>query len=117
MLDIKKLAGKVEEQRTMILSRLGRLRREDPFATTDRSLIVEPATDAAALSGHEQTMVIEGKLKNDLKEIETALKKIKKGTYGICEKCKKPIELARLEVKPSAIYCIRDEKELEKKRR
>src|SRR5579872_2454975 len=109
ILNIKKLAGNIEAQRKAILMRLSRLRREDPFSTTDRSLIVEPGTDAAALSGHEQTMVLEGKLKSDLKEIEAALGKIKKGTYGKCERCGKPIETKRLEVKPSAIYCLKCE--------
>lgn len=115
MINIKQLAGKVEAQRTAILGRLKRLRRDDPFANTDRSLIVEPGTDAADLFGHEQTVVLEQRLKGELKEIEAALKKIKKGTYGKCDKCGKPIEVARLEVKPSAIYCLKDERELEKK--
>lgn len=117
MIDIKEFAKKIEKQRQTIISRLKRLRKEDPFSTTDRSLIVEPATDAAALFGHEQVVVLEGRLKNDLKEIEAALKKIKKGTYGKCERCGELIEPARLEVKPSAIYCLKCEKELERKNR
>lgn len=116
-LDIKSFGKRVEEQRQTIIERLKRLRRDDPFHNTDRSLIVEPATDAAALFGHEQTMVMEQRLRGDLKEIELALKKIKKGTYGICEKCTKAIEAARLDVKPSAIYCLKDERELETKKR
>ena len=44
-----------------------------------------------------------------------ALLKVKKGTYGICEKCKKQIDLARLMAKPTAIYCLRDEREMEKR--
>ncbi len=115
MLDIKKFTNTIEQQRSAIMARLKRLRRDDPFQNTDRSLIVEPATDAAALFGHEQTVVMEQRLKTDLLEIELALKKIKKGTYGRCEKCKKPIEAARLEAKPSAVYCLKDERELEKK--
>jgi DnaK suppressor protein len=117
MIGIKKIASSVEAQRKVILDKLRRLRREDPFSTTDRSLIVEPATDAAALFGHEQIIVLEQKLKNDLKEIEKALIKIKKGTYGICERCNKKIDANRLAVKASAIYCVSCEKELEKKNR
>ena len=117
MIDLKVFSKKVETHRQLILSRLKRLRRDDPFANSDRSLIVEPGTDAAALFGHEQAMVMEGRLKTDLKEIETALRKIKKGTYGKCERCGLVIEAARLEVKPSAIYCLKCEKLLEKKTR
>lgn len=42
----------------------------------------------------------------ELSEIEIALSKISKGTYGICEMCGEPIGLARLEVKNFALYCI-----------
>lgn len=108
--------NKVDGQRQAIVSRLKRLRRDDPFATTDRSLIVEPGTDAAALYGHERTAVLEGQLKDELKEIEKALTKIKKGTYGVCEKCGKKIDSKRLSVKPAAIYCLKCEKAVEAKR-
>jgi DnaK suppressor protein len=115
ILNISKLKDRVELQRKAITAKLLRLKREDPFATEDRSIIVEPGTDASALFGHEKTVVLEGQLKTDLKEIEKALEKIKKGTYGICERCGKPIDSARLEVKPAAIYCMKCEGELEKR--
>ncbi|MCR4324364.1 MAG: TraR/DksA C4-type zinc finger protein [Candidatus Curtissbacteria bacterium] len=123
MIGIGKITGKrealfkkVRAQKKAIVEKLSRLRRDDPFSSADRSLIVEPATDAAMLFGHEQSAVLEKRLQGDLKEIEKALKKIKKGTYGICERCGKKISEARLEVKPSAIYCLKCEKELESKK-
>jgi len=115
MIEFKKIKNQIEKQRSLILSRIKRLRREDPFSTSDRAIIVEPGTDAAALYGHEQVVILENQLKRDLKEIEKAIEKIKKGTYGICEKCKKKIDLARLKVKPRAIYCLKCEKEIEAK--
>lgn len=115
--NFSKLIGRVEQQRKGITAKLLRLKREDPFATEDRSIIVEPGTDASALFGHEKTMVLEQQLKNDLKEIEKALDKVKKGTYGICERCGKVIDSARLEVKPAAIYCMKCKRELEKKKK
>ncbi|MBI2620652.1 prolipoprotein diacylglyceryl transferase [candidate division WWE3 bacterium] len=39
-------------------------------------------------------------------QIKKALAKMKLGTYGICEVCKKPIDKARLEVYPAATTCI-----------
>ena len=117
MIDIKKITKIIETQRDAIASKIKRLRREDPFSTTDRSIIVEPGTDAGMLFGHEQVVVLEQRLKNDLAEIEKALLKIKKGTYGKCEKCGKAIDMRRLEAKPSAIYCLDDEKKIEAKKR
>ncbi|OGD94691.1 hypothetical protein A3F02_00405 [Candidatus Curtissbacteria bacterium RIFCSPHIGHO2_12_FULL_38_9b] len=115
MINLETLKNKVVKQRNTVVAALKRLKRDDPFSSEDRSLIVEPGTDAAQLFGHEQAVVLENKLKADLKEIELALTKITKGTYGICEKCKKKIDYARLEVKPQANYCMKCEKELEPK--
>ncbi len=117
MIDIGGLTHTIEQQRKLILERIKRLRREDPFSNNDRSLIVEPGTDAGILFGHEQVVVLENRLKGDLKEIEMALKKIKKGTYGICEKCGKQIDVKRMEAKPSAILCLSCESKLESKKR
>ncbi|WP_024789522.1 RNA polymerase-binding protein DksA [Lebetimonas sp. JH292] len=55
-------------------------------------------------SGRKQQIYL--KLKEELNEIEVALKKIEEGTYGICEMCEEPINKERLLVKPYAKYCI-----------
>ncbi len=39
-------------------------------------------------------------------EIRKALAKVRIGTYGICEVCKKPIDLARLKAFPQATKCF-----------
>jgi len=44
--------------------------------------------------------------RKELNEIELALGKIKKGSFGICEMCEEPINRARLEVKNFARFCI-----------
>lgn len=41
-----------------------------------------------------------------LDQIEAALRKIDKGTYGMCESCQRPIAKARLDALPFARYCI-----------
>ncbi|MCF7906717.1 TraR/DksA family transcriptional regulator [Patescibacteria group bacterium] len=45
-------------------------------------------------------------LENSLKEIESALGKINKGKYGLCESCGKKIEQKRLTILPTARYCL-----------
>ena len=39
-------------------------------------------------------------------EIDNALQRIEKQTYGICESTGKPITKARLEAQPWARYCV-----------
>ena len=41
-----------------------------------------------------------------LRDIEAALRKMEKGTYGLCEHCKKVIEKRRIKALPSARYCM-----------
>ncbi len=41
----------------------------------------------------------------ELEEIEAALKRIDKGTYGVCEMCDESIAIGRLRAKPFAKYC------------
>ncbi len=41
----------------------------------------------------------------ELEEIEDALKRIEKGTYGTCEMCDEQIALGRLRAKPFAKFC------------
>ena len=42
---------------------------------------------------------------DELKQIEEALKKIKEGTYGICDMCGINIPIGRLKAKPFAKFC------------
>ena len=51
-----------------------------------------------------------------LHEIDQALERIQRGTYGICEGTDKPISRARLEAMPWARYCIEYERMIEEGR-
>ena len=53
----------------------------------------------------------------DLEEkIERALAKIADGTYGLCERCGKPIEKARIKALPYAALCLADKQAEERLR-
>lgn len=41
-----------------------------------------------------------------LEKIEYALERLDEGTYGICDGCKKQINIERLKAKPSVSLCI-----------
>lgn len=51
-------------------------------------------------------------LEKQLKEVNEALAKIDKGTYGICEISGDPIEKERLEANPAARTCVKHMKEV-----
>ncbi len=50
-----------------------------------------------------------------LSEVEAALKKIDKDSFGVCEACKKNIDEDRLEIRPYARLCIECENNFELK--
>jgi len=58
----------------------------------------------------EITFDLSANEKNMLKEIDIALAKIEKGTYGICELCGREIGEKRLKHIPYARYCIECQK-------
>lgn len=67
------------------------------------SKVDEEATETFEL---EKRLALEKRLSDQLAEVEHALDKFELGTYGVCDNCGQPIELARLEALPQASLCI-----------
>ncbi|MDX1448092.1 MAG: TraR/DksA C4-type zinc finger protein [Acidimicrobiia bacterium] len=64
------------------------------------------ADAAAATAERTEVLVLVESLKAQLSDIDAALARIEQGTYGICAKCGQEIPTARLEFRPSSIYCV-----------
>ncbi len=47
-----------------------------------------------------------GQVRHHLEEIDAAVARLDTGTYGVCERCGRPIGAARLEALPAARTCI-----------
>lgn len=62
----------------------------------------------------ERDLSLENNLRDLLAKIDAALAKIDKGTYGVCDRCAKEIDPARLKALPYANMCISCKKEEEK---
>lgn len=56
--------------------------------------------------GQEMSFTISDQGRRHLKDIEDALLRVRDGTFGVCERCQKPIDEARLEAVPQAPMCI-----------
>jgi len=53
---------------------------------------------------HVATLVQQSRLR--LAELDSALRRLDAGTYGVCERCGGPIPEARLEARPTARTCV-----------
>ncbi len=75
---------------------------ETKFESTGESL-EDAATDTEQ---YIDDLTAEHHLELRLKEIAQAFERLKKGTYGMCEKCGKAIPEKRLEILPEARLCM-----------
>jgi len=73
---------------------------------------LEAATERFEL---EKRLTLEKRMRNDLAEVEHALAKFEKGTYGLCDNCGLPIGTARLEALPQVKLCLSCKSQEEKK--
>ncbi len=64
------------------------------------------ADDATEVSEQAKTLALRGHLEAMLKDVERAIVRAERGTYGICERCRNPISEERLKAMPSATHCI-----------
>lgn len=95
---------------------LKEIEEDDPANTPVLAESSEPGTDSYIADIHTKTLVLGQRLKDTKNSIITALSKIKKGTYGKCDNCGKPIEVGRLLAMPMAQYCLSCSQKISKKR-
>jgi RNA polymerase-binding protein DksA len=75
---------------------------------------VEPDEGDSEVFEREKNAALIAVLERRLVDIAAALKAMEKGDYGICQRCNKPIEPERLEVKPDATMCVTCQQEVER---
>ncbi|HRI57682.1 MAG TPA: TraR/DksA C4-type zinc finger protein [Anaerolineae bacterium] len=66
------------------------------------------------LAEREKNLALLTVMERKLESVNSALRAIEKGSYGICERCEKPIDPARLEVRPDATLCLDCQREVER---
>jgi DnaK suppressor protein len=71
------------------------------------------ADDATELFEREKELGLEQTLQSHLQQVSHALARMEEGTYGMCERCGKPIAKARLDAMPEATLCIECKGEME----
>jgi len=103
---------KLEDERAQTKIELERLReymKAEP----------EPTDDEVDLDVYERekNLALVRRLEQKLEEINRALQFAKKGAYGICERCGKPIDPARLKALPETTLCVKCKNDLEKETR
>ena len=103
----------LEEQKRRLQADIEELEQQDPSKDVFRDVNNTDDDDAAESEDHSRIQARIDAARAQLQLTTKALAKLDAGTYGTCERCKKPIPDARLEAKPWAIYDIECEEIIE----
>lgn len=93
-------------QRKEVDKNLKEVKKDDPAMNQVVIETSEPGTDSYIADTHTKNIALEDQLKKANTNIKAALLKIRKGTFGKCEKCGKQIGIARLLAMPIASLCL-----------
>jgi RNA polymerase-binding transcription factor DksA len=111
--ELDDLRGRLEDERSHLQAQLTAI-QEATFAATQSDISGEVSfDDENADAGtftyeRERDLSIENNVRDLLAKIERALAKMGEGRYGLCTRCGKPIEKARLKALPYVDLCIKD---------
>lgn len=112
---IEQFKKKLLAEKTDLEGQLNGIGRRNPdnagaWEATSGDMDIDAADEnevADKLEELEENTGIVSQLDTQLGEVNAALERIDQGTYGLCEKCGKPIEEDRLMANPSARTSIK----------
>jgi len=111
----------VEDERIRVMERLGMIDEEvkglAAGQTGNQSYSNHMADAGSDAMETEQAFLHASQGSDYLLELNAALKRIERGTYGICEECSEKIPTKRLEAYLAARLCVSCKGRLEKVRR
>lgn len=103
----------VEERKRDLLREKDRLEQEVRKRRVFEEYGTSEDDNALEVAAYEESLSEIADFQRLLTEVNRALEKIDKGTYGQCETCSEEIETERLEAFPAATVCVKHQKELE----
>lgn len=107
-------AGALKER---LLEERARLQREVADLEADLSASLEDSSEESPYDQHmaetagvtldrEIDLSLEESIYASIAQVDRALDKLERGTYGHCDRCGRPIAVGRLQVAPFATLCI-----------
>ncbi len=114
---LKELTKALKERKAQIIKELNKITKEDKYEHEEHKAIFPDYGDKNDESANEivtfsNNISLGKSLEDTLKDIESTLERIKKGTYGTCKYCKEPISMERLKIRPASSACIPCKKRL-----
>jgi RNA polymerase-binding transcription factor DksA len=115
-----KARKRLEQERTRLEGVRDGIRREqgegpDADAAGELSSVDQHPGDLGTETfEHEKNISLLEQVESELLEIEAALERVERGTYGTCQACGRPIAAERLEALPATRFCVDDQAKAER---
>jgi DnaK suppressor protein len=107
---------RLEEERTNLLAEIDSLALDNQNQDDEYGVGNHLADDATEVFTRERNLALRSNSQDLLAQVDSALKQLDEGTYGICARCGNAINADRLEALPYAIFCISCQSQIERSR-
>jgi len=104
--ELKEIHKRLEQMREKLIAELDQAAGEIEKEPQGINIFQNKEEAAEVRTNLDRSLALESHRRNNLVEIERALKKLDEGSYGTCDTCGKKIEVARLKALPLASQCI-----------
>lgn len=111
---LKELRERLVERRDQLLNQLKSLEQELKYL--DQSRPPELSEEAQEEAAANSLVALTKQERKELADIQNALDKMDKDTYGKCERCSREINEPRLKALPMVRHCISCQKKVEEGR-
>lgn len=108
---INHFKARLEEEKQRLEQELADFGKKDSRTGTYEATYPESGgssddDNALEIAEFADDVSIEARIESELRDVESALKSIEKGNYGVCKYCSQPIDEKRLEARPASSSCI-----------
>ncbi len=112
---IEEMKKKLKEEKNRLSEELARFPHRAGSHLTEEEKGREGESEdesASDVTQFSDDLSLEEELEKALRDVESALKLMERGMYGICKYCKQPIDERRLRARPMSSSCVKCKKTL-----
>ena len=112
-------AKRLEQERTRLQGIREGIQREQDDAISEAgnelsSFDQHPGDSGTETFEMEKNVSLLEQVDDELLEVEAAVQRLERGTYGTCQVCGRPIGDERLEAMPATRFCVEDQAKAER---
>lgn len=102
----------LEEQHARLTRQLDEFKNKEAGGTAFPSYGEGEDESAEEVATYDANLQLVDTLGSEMRDVNESIGRLKKGTYGICKYCQKPIDEQRLRARPTSSSCVACKKAL-----